>query len=277
MSEPTPEPNQPASQQPGAYPPPPTYTPGSYGAPTFPAAQPGYPTAPQPGYPGAAQPPAPTSGYPAYGQPAAPTSGYPGAAPTSGYPSAPTSGYPGAPTSGYPGTPTSGYPGYPGATPGFPQGYPYAQPAPRKSRKGLIIALVSVFVLLVAGAGVGGFFMIQASQPKGQATPAQAAKGFLTAIYQNHSAPAAAKYVCKAARDDAKIRSVVDNVRAYEQTYDSPTVTWTEPEVTSGADKADATVTVKLVTADGRVAEKKLQLALVEDRGWWVCDATQLS
>ncbi|MFC7482076.1 hypothetical protein ACFQX7_21460 [Luedemannella flava] len=129
---------------------------------------------------------------------------------------------------------------------------------------------MSVFVVLLAGAGVGGYFVIQASQPKGEATPAAAAKGFLASIYKDHSATGAARFVCKAARDDAKIRSVVDNVRAYEQTYDSPTVTWTDPEITNGTGKADATVTVKMSTADGRVAEKKLQLALVEDRGWWV-------
>lgn len=156
--------------QQGGYPGGPAPTSGYPGA----APNPGYPgPAPTSGYPG----PAPTSGYPGAapnpGYPGpAPTPGYPGPVPTSGYPGqAPTSGYPGAaPTSGYPGpAPTSGYPGpapvsgYPGGPPG--PGYPGAEaylggpmpPPQRKSRKGVITAVVAGVVTLLLVGGVGAW------------------------------------------------------------------------------------------------------------------------
>ncbi|MGC7094311.1 hypothetical protein ACPZ19_06590 [Amycolatopsis lurida] len=68
---------------------------------------------------------------------------------------------------GYP--PPQGNQGYQG----YPQGYP-GYPPPKKSNTGLIVTLCLVGVLLLAGVGVGAYFLIDSGSSSSRSTPAAA-------------------------------------------------------------------------------------------------------
>jgi hypothetical protein len=180
---------------------------------------------------------------------------------------------PEAPTT--PGTPDAPYaPAYPAS---YPAAYPpaFESPAPpkRKRRTGLIVGIVlTVAALLCAGGGTAAYFLVQNSQPVGQTTPDKATRGFLTAIYTDHDVNAATGFVCPDARDSAKLTKVINDLAAFEQEYEGPTVTWDTPTITTEKVTGTAHVSLTLKTDDERVASKKLVLDLLNSRGWWVCD-----
>jgi hypothetical protein len=190
-------------------------------------------------------------------------------------PQAPTT--PTTPTT--PGTPDSPYaPAFPSSYPAsYPAAYPpaFGSPAPpkRKRRTGLIVGIVlTVAALLCAGGGTAAYFLIQNAQPVGQATPDKATRGFLTAIYTDHDVKAATGFVCPDARDSAKLTKVINDLTAFEQEYEGPTVTWDTPTITTEKVTGTAHISLTLKTDDERVASKKLVLDLLNSRGWWVCD-----
>lgn len=158
----------------------PDYGQQGYGQPASPS-QPytgGYPSNPY-GYPGAEQ-------QGGYGQPAAPSQPYQGT-PSRPYGGTPSRPYGGTPSRPYGGTPSQPYPGeqgygQPGPTsqpyygqpgpasqPFYGQQTVYTQPpAPKKSRRGLKIALiVAAVVLVLAAMGLGGgiFLINQIAAP----------------------------------------------------------------------------------------------------------------
>jgi hypothetical protein len=165
--------------------------------------------------------------------------------------------------------------------PAYPSTYPAAyppvveSPAPpkRKRRVGLIIGIVLTVVLLMcAGGGVAAYFLVQNSQPIGQATPNKATLGFLNAIYADHDAAAATGFICPAARDSAKINKVITDLTAFEQQYDTPVVIWDTPVISTEKVTGTAHISLTLKTEDERVTTKKIVLDLLNSRGWWVCD-----
>jgi hypothetical protein len=223
--------------------------------PTIPA-QPGLPT--QPVYvPGQPQPYPPTQAYP-------PAPGYP---PPPGYPQP----YP--PTQGYPQPfPPQPYPGYLGQP-----GYPQLQP-PRKRRGLLIGILAGVFVLLLIGGGVSTYLLTR-DNGKGQASPEAAVDGFLTAVYTNQDATAAAKFVCPQARDKIKLTAKIDEIKKQSSQYELPKYSWKQPVAKAdehGAqDEVQLTTTVTVRTSTEQHAEQSLLFIATRHNGWWVCEVKQ--
>jgi hypothetical protein len=181
-----------------------------------------------------------------------------------------------APTGPAPDSPfPSAYPSQYPAT--YPPAYPpvSGSPAPpkRKRRVGLIVGIVlTVVLLLCAGGGVAAYFLVQNAQPIGQSSPDKATMGFLDAIYTDHDVTAATGFVCPNEQNSARLAKVINELTAFEQQYDTPTVTWDTPVISTEKVTGTAHVSLTLKTDDERVATKKLVLDLLNSRGWWVCD-----
>jgi hypothetical protein len=169
-------------------------------------------------------------------------------------------------------------PAYPDPAAAAPaSAYPFAYPPPappRKRRSGLIIGVVLAAVFtLCAGGGVAAFLLVQNAQPRGAAAPHEAIEGFLTAVFADFSAAAAAAHVCPAVRDESELNKLVTQVRSFAERFAEPRTTWEYPPVQASGGQAEATVTLTLRTDFEQVATKQIRLLLVDDRGWWVCDA----
>jgi flagellar basal body-associated protein FliL len=212
-------------------------------------AQPAY-QGPQ-AYPPAPYPPAPHRGQPYPGQP---------------YPGQPYPGAPGFPTQP---TPTYWQPGTDGAAPG-------EAPVNKKHRTGLIVSLVLVVILILCGGVATTAYVVSTRQNgTGQASPADAANAFLTAIYLHQSATDAEKYVCQQADDATAISKQVDDIKAQMDKLQNPTYAWDDLAVTKQT-KTEATVTTRLRidTVDEKSASQQISLITVNDHGWWVCDVS---
>lgn len=270
-------PSSSTSHPPAPQPAPQPVPPGTPGYPPAPASAPpgtpGYPPAPQPAPPGA-------PGYPqapgTLSFPAAPQPGYPAAA---GQPGAP--GYPPAPQSAPPGYESPGQPGVPGYPPASGPGYPPAGPGlpgagapPKKRRVGLIAAIVAaVALLLCAVGGTGAYVLVNRLDGRGQATPDQAVDLFLKAVFTDHDAARANKYVCREARDEKALKKKIDELKRYDEKFDSPDYRWATPTVQrKGAKAADVKVDLTVRTDDDRAAKRTLTFLAVERSGWWVCE-----
>ena len=239
------------------------------GDPTLPAQPTPQPT-PQP----TSQPPQPPTYPPTLAQPAWPAQ--PPQLPQQQPPYPPTQ--PTYPPSQYP--PSQGYPQpYIPPLPDAPQPYQWAPPPePPKKRRGLLITILSVvFVLFLAGGGVSAYLLTR-DTTKGQATPQAATDGFLTAIYTNHDANAAAHYVCPQARDNAKLTAKINEIKQRDSQYELPKYTWSTPTVkqdATSADEAHVTLTLTLRTANEQKAEQSLLIVATRHNGWWVCEVKQ--
>jgi hypothetical protein len=280
MSQPPGYPSQPGDPYGQSGPPPQSPAPGW--PPPYPP-QPANPAQqPYPAQPGGPQPGGPQPGY---GQPAPPPPVDPYASPVSGGGPAPVSpgGYPPGsyPVPGQPTYPQPGYPGQPGypdqyptvPLPGGPPGYG-PPPAPPRKRRGMLITIVLVVTLLLCGVGgTGAYLLLRNLDGKGQASPADAVSGFLTAVFVDNDVEKATKFVCSQARNKASLTKKINELRDYEQKYREPKFAWAAPTVESQT-KTSATLlaTVRFSTADERVAEKKLKFVTVKKSGWFVCE-----
>jgi hypothetical protein len=231
-------------------------------------------------YPGPYAPPTsapPTSGQPYAGPYAPPT----GQMPPTGSFGQPTGQFP--PSTGqFPTGPmAAGQIPQPGMAPPFSgppnmAGYPvYPQQAPKKKR-GLLITLIALGVVLVlCGGGSAAYFVIQNNQGTGAPTAVDAVNSFLTAVYKNKNSEEALKYVCSSSRNKGKLAARVDEIRRYDSSLNSPVYTWPTPAVERQA-KGEATlaVAVKVTTTDEKVAEAKYHYLATKGKGWWVCEIT---
>jgi hypothetical protein len=138
----------------------------------------------------------------------------------------------------------------------------------------LITAIVlGIVLLLCGGGGTTAYFLITKSGGQGRATPTAAVDGFLTAVFRDHDVDKANQFVCAESRDKAALGRKIDELRSYEQKYNSPRYTWSTVNVDSRNDgTAVVTVPIKIITADDRVAEKRLRFVTVDESGWWVCE-----
>jgi flagellar basal body-associated protein FliL len=178
--------------------------------------------------------------------------------------------------------PSQGYPQpYIPPPPEAPQPYPwYQQPQPPpKKRRGLLVAILSVvFVLFLAGGGVS-VYLLTRDNTKGQATPQAAADGFLTAVYTNHDATAAGRYVCPQARDGGKLTAKINEIKQRDSQYELPKYTWSTPVVkndaSTGQDETHLSITLTLRTANEQKAEQSLLITATRHNGWWVCEVKQ--
>lgn len=216
----------------------------------------------------------PTLGFPAgYQPPFPPPAGYqPPFPPQPGYPAQP--GQPGFPVQP-PFPPTSGVPFPPGA-PGNP--YLLGPPAPAPKPRGLLIAVIVVAALLVLSGGGTTAWYLASHGPggTGQPTPADAVQGFLTAVYQDEDATKAAEFVCRPARDQAKLAKKINEIRQQDASYNAPRYDWTSPKTESAqSDTAILSATVTLTTDDEQSAAQKLRFVTTKNNGWWVCEVNQ--
>lgn len=163
----------------------------------------------------------------------------------------------------------------PGAlpTPGHP---PYPQPAAPKKRRGLLIAsiVLAAAILLCGGGGTAAFLTLrQAEDGQGAKEPTVAVDGFLTAVYKDRDASAAATFVCSASRDDEKIAAKVAEVQKYAGQYQNARFRWTTPKVDNQTgDRATVSTRVTMTTADEKMADQELRFTVVRKTGWWVCE-----
>jgi hypothetical protein len=158
-----------------------------------------------------------------------------------------------------------------------PQGVP---PATARSGRGLVIAGVAlVAALVLSGAVVAGWLLMQGTDRDGAATPTDAVDGFLAAVYSDLDADGAATWVCAEARDVDALTAKIDSVRGYHDLYPDPRFSWNEPEVIEQTDGvATVAVTVTMLTDDERTADQDLRVVVLDKdpHGWWVCNVDSL-
>ncbi|MGC4856255.1 hypothetical protein ACLQ24_23455 [Micromonospora sp. DT4] len=172
---------------------------------------------------------------------------------------------------------TPAVPVSPGAIPPPPPGYPpYAGTAEPKKKRGLLIALIALAVIMVlcVGGGVVTFLTLRnAESGEGAKEPAVAVDEFLTAVYKDRDATKAAEHVCAASRDDKKIAAKVAEVQKYASAYQNPRFKWTTPKVDNQTgDRATVSTRITMTTADEKVADQDLRFTVVQKTGWWVCE-----
>jgi hypothetical protein len=153
------------------------------------------------------------------------------------------------------------------------QSYPRYRP-PRQA--GVIATVVlCVVVALCLGGGLGAYVLVQNTQPRGATDPTDAVNGFLGAAFGSHSADAAAEFVCARNRNPEELTKMVEQITAFEERFESPRTSWdTHPVEVSGRNAA-ATVRLRLTVDETQVAEERLRLTLVDQRGWFVCEVEQ--
>jgi flagellar basal body-associated protein FliL len=162
---------------------------------------------------------------------------------------------------------------FPGQTLGMP-GAPPEAPPKRKRRTFLIVSLVLVALLvLCAGVGTTAYVVSKKQSGTGSVDPTTSVTGFLTAVYSNQDATAAAKFVCAQSNDAAQITSKVKELKAAASTYDEPTYSWTAPTVSNQtATEATVLTTVTMTTSDEKQSSENLTFTTVKSSGWWVCE-----
>jgi hypothetical protein len=159
----------------------------------------------------------------------------------------------------------SQYPAVPGwsAAPGTAR--------PKRSRGGLIAALVLVVVLIMCG-GIAGtaIYVSNRQYGVGAPTPADAVNAYLTGVYLHQEADEAQAALCQQADPILLAKRKVNEARAETERYDS-VYSWSTPRITSTTDSS-ATIATRL-TAQGvhRLTTADLTLTTIESDGWWVC------
>jgi flagellar basal body-associated protein FliL len=163
--------------------------------------------------------------------------------------------------------------GYPPPQPG-PYGEPDYEPFdPPQSRRGLLIAIIALALVVVLGGGGVAAYLLTRDTGKGQASPTAAVNGFLTAVYTNQDVTEAARYVCSPARDKAKLSTKINEIKAQNAKYESPTYKWAAPKTEqTRTDEAILSVTITLRTANEQKATETVRIVTTRSNGWWVCD-----
>lgn len=226
--------------------------------------------------PGQPVPHQPVPGQPYAGQP------FPGQQPYAGqaYPGYPAPGqaaYPAQPFPGQAQSPGQPFPGQPypfgGQSLGLP-GVVAAVPPKRKRRTFLIVSLVLVALLVLCGGVATTAYIVSQKQAGiGQSDPQTAVDDFMTAIYTDHDATEARKYVCAQSDDANQIASKIKELKTEASTYDEPVYSWSKPTVSNQTVK-EATVTtrVTMTTADEKQSSEGLTFTTTKSNGWWVCE-----
>ncbi|AGL21420.1 hypothetical protein [Actinoplanes sp. N902-109] len=147
--------------------------------------------------------------------------------------------------------------------------------APRHPGRWIALAAVLTFLLLGGGAAALFALLRNADSGRGAADPVTAVDRFMTAVYTQQDAKAAADLVCREARDMTKLQNRVDQIKGYATEYPAPVFSWGEPSV-SGQGKDRATVAVQLVmsTDDERSTQQRLTFTVIRKTAWLVCDVT---
>jgi hypothetical protein len=151
-----------------------------------------------------------------------------------------------------------------------------SQPYRPARRPGLIASLIlGLAVALCIGGGLEAFALVQDAQPRGSTDPKVAVDGFLSAVFSSHSPAAAADFVCSRNRNVEELTKMVERIRAFEEQFESPRTSWDTQDVEVNGRSAATTVRLRLTVDAAQVAEERLRLKLVEQRGWFVCEVEQ--
>jgi hypothetical protein len=162
------------------------------------------------------------------------------------------------------------------STPAFP-----LAPAPAPSRpvswwarhgRALGVLGLIVAVTLCLGGGTGAFFLLNATEDRGESEPTGAITGFLNAVLHDHDADGATRYVCVAARQSNDVQQLVEAVEDLQDKYPRGIASWAVPDVAVNRHHAAANVNVTFDRDGEQVGAEKLRLSLVDQQGWWVCD-----
>lgn len=179
---------------------------------------------------------------------------------------------PGGPTSAAAPTP----PGAAEIPPPPPVYAPYQGAAEPKKKRGLLIAVIAlavIMVLCVGGGAVAFLTLRNAETGEGAKEPAVAVDEFLTAVYKDRDVAKAASRVCAASRDDEKIAAKIAEVEKYAAAHQNPRFRWTTPKVDNQTgDRATVSTRVTMTTSDEKVADQDLRFTVVQKTGWWVCE-----
>jgi len=151
-------------------------------------------------------------------------------------------------------------------------------PTPAPRRRGLLITVFVLAVLVVLGGGGAAiaYVVSRGSEGTGNTSATTAAQSFLEAIYVDQNAKKAEPMVCSAARDSKKIEAKVNEIKQQDKQYESPKYTWNLHVDQSDKDRAVITATVTLNTANVQKATQKLKLTLIRGNGWFVCEVQQV-
>jgi hypothetical protein len=136
---------------------------------------------------------------------------------------------------------------------------------------GLTLVLV---VVLCLGGGTGAYFLLDATEPRGQLDPAAAVNGFLRAIFTEHDSDHAADFVCPAAARSGDLRDLVNKIRDFEDQFAGGRTSWSDPTISVHRHRATATLALSFDRDGQQLAQRRLELLVVDQRGWWVCAVT---
>jgi hypothetical protein len=160
-----------------------------------------------------------------------------------------------------------------------PQPWPAPVPSvapPRRRRGALWISLALVATLLLCGGGaVSAYFLLRDADNPGSPDPATAVNRFLTAVYTQEDATSAEKFVCREARDPAKLSDRVNQIRTYASGYTDPIFRWGDPAVSDQTtDRATVSVRLTMSTGDEKTAQQDLKFTVIHKTGWLVCEVS---
>ncbi|MET8147392.1 hypothetical protein ACIBSW_06190 [Actinoplanes sp. NPDC049668] len=154
---------------------------------------------------------------------------------------------------------------------------PVLTPAARRRRTGLrvSVALVLTLLIFVGGAVSAALLLREGDSGKGEPDPVTAVNTFLTAVYVQQDAAAAAEVVCREALDQEQLNDRVDQIKGYANEYDAPTFSWTDPAVTRQTDdRATVVVPLTMTTDDEKTAQQQLTFTVIRKTDWLVCDVS---
>jgi hypothetical protein len=145
---------------------------------------------------------------------------------------------------------------------------------PRRKRPFWVVAALILTLLIFGGGTVSAYLLLRdAESGKGAPDPATAVNRFMTAVYTQQDPATAEQAVCREARDPAKIKARIDQIKGYANEYDTPSFRWTDPAVVDRLDeKAVVGVRLTLITNDEKTAYQQLTFTVVRKSGWLVCD-----
>jgi hypothetical protein len=138
---------------------------------------------------------------------------------------------------------------------------------------------LGVMALLCLG-GVGVFVSLYDSATAiKRSAPDAVVDNFLGAYLVNRDDNEASLYTCKSGADLTELKAFRDDIVTRERKFSvGITVSWTSLTVSISGDRGTVTTDLTKATADGteRIT-KPWQFAVVDEDGWRVCGATQLS
>lgn len=153
-------------------------------------------------------------------------------------------------------------------------------PSRRSNRPRLILALLAgvMAILCLGGAGVVFLIYDQATEIK-RTAPDAVVDSFLRAYLVNRDDQEASLYQCKSGGDFSEIAAFRSDIVSRESQYSiGINVTWTSLTVSTAAGETTVSTDIRRAISDGSESTSdSWRFAMVDQGGWRVCGATQVS